>query len=494
MMAHRLPVTALLCAALVLPGPSVLAQQPAPTPPRPDTAEAPIPCRPGDDCPTLTLDAFLKRVLRTSSQARSLRLAEDRAAAELLDARGGLDPRFVSGYEYKTKANKDKINVLRSGLRYPLNLPLSPTLKVDYRRGLGSSIDPAVATSRAGETRVGVSVSPLQGLVANKRQATLDKARLAPRQARAQQAKERNKLLRDATYAFWDWVGARQKLRITRDLLRLAQRRQALVTRRARAGEAPAIDSVEAAQITARRQGALADAVRTARQKRIALSPFLGDRDASPDALRYAPPSLPSDAAPDTIRAGGAVDTAFTRRPALQALDVKRERARVEQNLARGQRWPKLKLEAQAVSYDESPLNMTDLKLGFTLEQPLFARSARSGAEKADIKTRRLAFKRDLTEQKVRADVRKAVVALRQARRGVQTAGRSVTLARRLQRAEQRRFEEGRSTLFRLNQREKALAKARKARVTARIDVLRARATYRWATGTIGEVHGAEVP
>ena len=494
MMAVRSALSTALLAALLFPGTLAQAQQPSPTLPHPDTTPPRVVCGPADDCPTLTLDAFLKRVLRTSPQARALRLADDRAAAELLDARGRLEPRLVSGYEYKTQADKDKLNVLRSGLRYPLNLPLSPTLKLDYRRGLGSSIDPSVATSRVGETRVGVAFSPLQGLVANKRQATLDKARLAPRRARAQQSKERNALLRDATYAFWAWVEARRTLGVTRDLLRLAQRRQALVTRRARAGEVPAIDSVEAAQITARRRGTLADAVRAARQKRIALTAFLGTGDTSPSELRYAPPALPSPQAPDTIRVAPAVDTALARRPVLRVLDVKQRRARVAQDLARGQRWPDLKLEAQAVSYDEGPLNMTDLKVGFAIEQPLFARSSRSDASAARLKTRELDFERERTEQAVRADVQKAVVALRQARRRVQTAQRSVRLSRRLQRAEQRRFEEGRGTLFRLNQREQALAEARKGRITAQIDVLRARTTYRWATGTIGDAYGAARP
>jgi hypothetical protein len=127
-------------------------------------------------------------VLRTSPQARLSRLAEDRAAAALLGARGQFDPRLVSGYEYKTKDGTDKLNVLRSGLRQPLNLPLSPVLKADYRRGLGASVDPSVATSRAGETSVGVSLSPLEGLFAGKRRTKLDKARLAPRRARARSA------------------------------------------------------------------------------------------------------------------------------------------------------------------------------------------------------------------------------------------------------------------------------------------------------------------
>ena len=486
-MAARLPLAVVLFAALCLASTSAAAQQGPPA--RPDTAGTTVPCRPDDDCPVLELETFLRRVLRTSPQARSLRLADDRATAELLDARGGFGPRLVSGYEYKTQADKAKLNVLRSGLRQPLNLPMSPTLKVDYRRGLGSSTDPSVVTSRAGETRVGVSLSPLAGLFTDKRRAALDKARLGPRRARAQQAKARNKLLRDATYAFWDWVGARRKLEIARDLLELARRREALITRRARAGEVPAIDSVEAQRITAGREGTLADAIRAATQKRVTLATFLWGDEGAPKAARYAPPPVPSDSTLEPIRMAAAVDTALARRPTLRTLDVKQRQARIEQSLARSRLRPKLKLEAQAVSYDESPLDVTDVKVGLQIEQPLFFRSGRSGAEKARIKTRELDFEQDITEQKVRADVEAAVVALRQARQRARSARRSVTLARRLREAEQRRFDRGQGTLFRLNRREQSLASARRTLVSARIDVLRARATYRWATGTIADAY-----
>jgi outer membrane protein TolC len=367
-----------------------------------------------------------------------------------------------------------------------------------------------VATSRAGETSVGVSLSPLEGLFAGKRRTKLDKARLAPRRARARQAEKRNKLLRDATHAFWAWAGARQKLRIARDLLGLAQRRRALVTRRARAGEVPAMDSVEAARITASRRGAVARARRAATQKRIALAPFLGARPgrAPADTFGYDPPPLPADSSPGVpappgspadagssdaagrLPVEGAVDTALARRPVLRALSLKRRQARIEQDLARGRRWPNLKLEAKAVSYGEGPLNMTDVKVGVQVEQPLFFRNERSRAEKARIEARRVRLKRDLARRTVRADVESALAALRASRRRLRAARRSVRLARRLRRAEQRRFDEGQGTLFRLNQREEALAKARKRRVEARVDRLRARATYRWATGMIGRGRG----
>jgi outer membrane protein TolC len=456
-----------------------------------DTTAA-VPCSSADDCPVLTLDDVRRRVLRTSPSARANRLEEERAAARLLNARGGFEPAFGSGYTYKTQDGKDKLNVLRSGVQWPLNLPASPTLKVDHRRGLGSSVDPSVATSRVGETRFGFSFSPLGGLRTNKARAALDKARLEPRRADALQARKRNRLLLKASRAFWDWVKARRTLEVSRDLLQLAERRQTLVTQEARAGEAPAVDSIEAERTTARRRAEVEKALRAVKEKRIKLSTFLWKEDGSPASFRYAPPAPEMPPPVDTTQQSEAMETALTRRPTLQVMDVKRQQTQIERRLAQERLRPKLKLEAQAVSYTGNPLNVSDVKVGFEIEQPLFFRGRRSDAQQAHIALRDLDLKQDVARRQVRADVESALAALTQSRRRTRSARRNEQLARKLQRAEQQRFDRGQGTLFLLNKREQSLAKARKQLISAEISVLKAYTTYQWATGTIGEAHVRE--
>ena len=440
-------------------------------------------CGPGG-CPVLTIDAFLGEVMRTSPAARLLRLEDDRALAALLDARGGFDPYLTSGYEYKTQGDKDKLNVLQSGVTLSFDLPMSPNLTLDYRRGLGASIDPSVLTSRLGETRFGVSFSPLQGFTTSKRRAALSKARLEPRRADAWQARERNRLLLDATGAFWAWVEAHRILQINRELMALATRRRDLVVRRARAGEVAAVDSVEAELAAVSREGEVAAARRKADQARVKLSVFLSDGGEA-RTLRYDPPALP--ALPVALDSTPAVATALRRRPELREVALKAQQIQVERRLAREQLRPDLKLEAQVVSYDDSPFDVNDVKLGFKINQPLFFRGGRSDVERAAIKVQALRFEQDLTQRKVRADVHAALIALRQSRRRVAAAGRRVELAGRLQEAERRRFALGESTLFLVNQREEALAEAREEHLAAQIDVLQSYATYQWATGTIGD-------
>jgi len=480
----RVTVIAAFCiAALAAPhGPS--AAQPASDTP---ATGAPALCGPDEDCPALTLDAVLTRVLRAHPKIQSLRLAGDRAAVQLQNARGGFDPTLVSGYEYKTKASKDKLNVLRTGIDVPLNLPMSPSLIVDYRRGLGSSVDPSVATALDGETSMGLAIEPLRGLFLDKEQATLDKARLEPRRVGAVQAQERNRLLLKATRAYWKWVEADRKLQISRDLLALAERRQALITRRAEAGEAAAIDSTEAALTVADRRERVVAAEQVAQNAVVKLATFLWTGTNRPADFAFAPPDSIALLGGDLAPRQAALETAFDRRPALRQLELKRQQTQIEARLARGRQRPNLKLKAQVVSYENGPLDVSDVKLGFKIDQPLFFRRGRSEAEAARIDVEQATLKQTLTRRAVRADVDAARADLQQARRRIEAAEERVHLARRLKAAEERRFDVGESTLFLLTKREQRFAKARKSLVAARVDAARAYATYQWATGTIAD-------
>jgi outer membrane protein TolC len=185
---------------------------------------------------------------------------------------------------------------------------------------------------------------------------------------------------------------------------------------------------------------------------------------------------------------------ALRRRPELQEIDVKLQQTRIDERLARVGLRPDLKLEAQAVSYDDTPMDVADVKVGIKIDQSLFFRGDRSAVEEAEIEVRQTDLKRLLTERKIEADVRSAVVGLREAQRRAEAAERRVQLARRLQQAEERRFDLGESTLFLLNQREQAFAEARVERIKARVAVRRARADLQWSTGAIADPYVTTLP
>lgn len=444
---------------------------------------APAVAQPATD--TLRLEAFLAAVERAHPQMDAIRLEGAAASAELLEARGAFDPALVTGYEYKSEGAKDKLNVLRSGLSLPVDAVLSPRVTLDYRRGLGSSVDPSVLTAPDGEARVGLAISPFRGLTTDKRRTALATARLAPRRAEAVQAMMRNDLMLEATLAYWDWVQAQQALNIQRDLLDLATRRRDLITQRARAGEEAPVDSLEAELVAVTRRGKLVEAVRKADAARAKLSVFLWDEPRGPGATPSANWVAPSPVGEDEAdgRLGAAMQRALSARPELRELAVKQEQLQLKRRLAGAQLRPDVKFEVQAVSYDPSDPVLDDVKVGVTLDQSLFFRGSRARQDDAEVEVRRIEVKRQIAERKIEAEVEAAMIAVRQAQERRAMAERRVTLAERLLAAERRRFELGESTLFILNQRESSFAEARTEVLAARIQQHRAEAQLLWATG-----------
>ena len=465
-------------AAAAVPGASA---QPMRLPP------ASAPCLPGDGCPTLTLDETLDRVAAYDPRARSADLERDAAAADVLAARGGFDPLLSTGVTYKTEDEASKLGLWQTRLSVPIDAPFSPSFDLNHRLGVGKSINPADETDDFGETRLGFSFSPLGGRGTDRRRTALAQARLFPQTADAAVAFGRNKLLLDAAKDYWRWAEAWAAVEVRDDLLGVARARADFVARRVRAGEVPPVDSIEARLTVASREGDRISALRAAESAAVTVATYLWTPDGEPAALRSAPAPLPPlpplPAEDDRVILADALD----RRPEIARARLRAEAARLDERLARQQFLPDLRVGVQAISYGEQPAGFDDVYVGFSVAQPLGFRPARAAIAEARVDVSRRDFDRDVAARQVTADVENALVVLRRADERVRLAQEQAALAETLRRAEVRRFELGDGTLFLINQREQALAEARLREIGARADYLQAVATYRWATGTLGE-------
>ena len=444
-------------------------------------------CAPGSGCPTLTLAETLARVAAAHPEARSADLERDAAAARLLGARGGFDPLLATGLTGKTDDLDAKLGVWQTQLSLPFDAPFSPSVDLNHRLGIGGSVNPADATSGIGETRLGVSFSPLAGRRTDRRRTTLAQARLAPDAADAAAVQRRNALLLDAARAYWAWAGAWAAVAVRDDLLGAAQQRAGFVARRVRAGEVPPVDSVEARLAVAAREGDRVGALRAAESAGVSLATYLWEADGTPAAPDAAPAPLPPlPAVPDeALRAAAA--TALARRPELARARLAVETARLEATYAREQLRPDLRVGVQAVSYGSAPAAFDDVYVGVSVRQPLALRPARAGLAQARVDVQRRDLERSVAVRTVEADVERAVVMLRRAGERVALAAEQARLAETLRRAELRRFELGDGTLFLVNQRETALAEAQLRDLDARAEYLQAVAAFAWATGTLGD-------
>ena len=443
-------------------------------------------------CPTLTLEQTLALVAERHPEARAADLERDLGAARLLGARGGFDPLLTTGVMAKTDALDTKLGLWQTALSLPIDAPFSPSIDVNHRLGVGPSVNPADRAGDAGETRVGVSVSPLAGRGTDRRRTSLAQARLAPEAAGAAAVQRRNALLLAAARAYWTWAGAVAVVGVRDSLLDVARTRADFVARRVRAGETPPVDSLEAQLTVVQREGDRVAALRRAEEAGVVLATYFWEADGAPARLRAAPAALPAPGRPplaavDPGALRSAVALALDRRPEITRARLASETARLEVRFAREQTRPDLRIGVQAVSYGDAPAAFGDVYVGVQLRQPLWARPARAAAETARVDAERRTLEQAVAVRAVEADVEGAVVALRRAAERDALAAEQARLARALRRAEVRRFELGEGTLFLVNQRETALAEAQLREVEARADLLQAEAAFAWATGTLGD-------
>jgi outer membrane protein TolC len=433
---------------------------------------------------SLLLKDFLKTVVLAHPQIWAANLENDIAEAELLNALGGFDPVLKTKYEFKTKEGGEKVNFLDADVELPLAILFGPRIMAGARRGTGLGINPENETKPGGEYNVGVSLPLFQGIFTDKRRAALDKARLRPQLATANQLFEKNALLRSASLKYWEWSETSAQLQIARDILKIAELRAEQITRRARVGEVPAIDSVEALQEVERRRGEMFRAQRLAEQAEIETAGFLWNEDGAFKTLAARPGALPPVQFLNTEQMDRDRRMALQFRPEIQRIEVARRSAQIDIDLADELQRPNVEAEAQALYSKLTPMAQ-DYKLGLNISQPLLFRSANAQREFAGIAMQRIDIQRQQIERIIEIEIDNAISAIERARERIISAEREIQLAQAMLQAETRRFDIGESTLLFVNLRERALAEARVREVTARADYARALMNYYWATGRI---------
>jgi len=124
---------------------------------------------------------------------------------------------------------------------------------------------------------------------------------------------------------------------------------------------------------------------------------------------------------------------------------------------------------------------------------PLRNRVARADLARALLEAHQLEAKLRQEKNQVEQDVRRAVVALTQAKAEVEAAGEAVRLAGQMLDGEQEKFRLGQSDTFKVIQAQRDLATAEGAEVTARSNYAKALVKLGQATGSILERSRIEI-
>jgi outer membrane protein len=439
-----------------------------------------------EEAQELSYEAFIQAVEKNHPKITTADLKRRIAGAKYLEKQGAFDPGLTLESDYlryndftsrgkvsETFDNDLGLSVLtRSGIK----------LSAGGRYNTGDVKPPLYPTGDSGEYYVGIKVPLLRGFRINEKTLAERQAKLGIPEADLHFANARLMLLEDASIAYWEWVAAKQKQAVAEKLLGIAQDRYKAVRSRVILGDLPSIDEVETLQEVTRREGQVAKALRDTQKALLKVGLYWWQDNGLPAKATIKPPeALPEPVSVSDDDWMDAREAAIEKRPELSTLDIERQMTEVDLAYAKNLRLPILDLFAQpGLDTGGSSIGPT-MKAGVMLTIPLRQRTARGKILAANYSLQQIDVTQRMTLQQVLNEVDDAVSALKTIFVQYEAAQKELTLSRLLEEGEREKFTLGDSTIFMMNQRERARAEAE----MKRLDVL---AAYQQATAVFRAV------
>ncbi len=436
----------------------------------------------------LTLDEVLRATRDTHPGIEAADRGIDKASGKAFAARGGFDPMLSIRAKWEPVGYYTNSQV--DALVYQATPLWGTSLYAGYRFGWGSfpGYKGDLETLSGGELRAGVELPVWRNGPIDLKRAKIQRTRLREGGARSERDAAELEIERDAAWAFWDWVAAGQKLQVSREVLGIAQQRDAGLQELAKAGAIERIKLVDNRRLVVSRQAKVVESERKFQASTLKLSLYLRDGDLQPVRVGEdrVPPRIPEPFGVDMLTVEQEIEQAIARRPDLAAMLAERDALEVNLRLARNQRAPDVKLQSYvARDFGDGPdeLRPTEFGVGAYLSVPLPLRELRGNFRVAQAEVASIEAKLRGMQDKIGAEIRTALVALGAAQQRVQLAREQVALANELAEAERTRFSAGASDLVIVNLRERAAADAANQVIDALADFQRARADFLVATG-----------
>ena len=434
----------------------------------------------------LSLNSFLRTVDANFPKMVSVRLESNLANSKAQEKRGAFDPVFsfnsdfirynpssAPGKAYETQMSEGTIEVLdRSGAK----------LAVGARLNNGRVKSPGNSTGEWGEYFVSAKIPLIRDRLTNAKTVAEKQALLGVPLADQFIRQTRFDVLQKAGDVYWDWVGAGEKLRINQALYDLAVDRAKFIKLRVEAGANPAIDNAEANAEVFRRKGSFEKAERDLQKSELKLQFFLWNQQTIAEPKPLQRTRLPLLASRFELPTQNAIDagrsTALVERPELLGIQLSRDLFSLDLALAENERKPALDFTlGPGTDLGGGGIGLT-YKTGLFYSIPLRQNTADGRIIQVQVKLQKLDLEEKQTRQGILIEVSDAVSSLKQTLERVKAAELEVTAARELERGEKIRFDNGSSTLFLINQRERGRAEAEIRYADVRVEMEQANLNY----------------
>lgn len=407
----------------------------------------------------LSLEEYLGWVKEYHPVAKQADLRISEAQAKLLKARGAFDPKIEIDWDRKEFDSKDYYNILNSSFKIPTWFGVE--LMAGFQRNTGQFLDPQNNVPENGLYKAGISIPLGQGLFINDRMAGLRQAQVVQDLNAAERELEINNVLYEASLAYFDWYVANKQVELFENTLEQAEIRLKGIKKRARAGDLPGIDTLEAGIIQKNRALSLEKSKLNLIKKRLKLSNFLWIDNNVPVELKsdISPQELNAAEIDNVLQTNLFVleDYNINNHPKLRALNLKIDKLDIERRLKAEMLKPQLDLKYNFLNENVSNIdgyNLGEYTFGVQFKLPLFLRKERGDLRLAETYVQDaeydLEFKNTQLRNKISTVENEILSYQRQVTASLDIAGDNQILLE----GEERKFSFGESSVFLINSRE----------------------------------------
>ena len=408
-----------------------------------------------------SFNEYLGFVKKYHPLVKQANLEVSEAQANLMQARGGFDPKIEVDFSKKQFKDKEYFSILNSSFKIPTWYGIE--VKAGFENDSGLFLNPENTLPNQGLASFGVTVPIGQGLFINQRMADLRKAKINLKLGQNQQKLMAILVLYDASVAYFNWKRNYKEVQLYTTYLQNAQVRFKGVKSLIANGDKPAIDSVEAKIIVRNRDLNLTESQLKLTKAKLELANFLWLENSIPFELQDSiiPEINLENTIQETLRTNDLFNQDFSiiNHPKINALQNKIEILNVERQLKANALLPKIDVGYSYLSEPSyiSNYRFQDYKIGVNFAFPVFLRKERGSLQLAKFKIQDTQFQLDLERVQLSNKINAQKIELTSLQKQRKLVADLVTDNQTMLNSEERLFSFGESSLFLINSRENSL-------------------------------------
>jgi outer membrane protein TolC len=418
----------------------------------------------------LSLDKVLHSVTRYYPKIRIARLEITKAQGAHLSALGKFDPSLdattrsqpVGGYINNYGDTQLNVPTFYNGVK----------LFAGYRNGNGNwpIYYQNYLTNSGGEYRAGLSLPLLRDRLIDKERTNLLTTAESIEMKKHDAEAIKIKIYQETIKAYWQWVEAGLQLKTFRQLLKLARKRQRAIEQQANQGDLPQLAITENLQQIIQREQLLNQGMMIFEQAGINLSLYYRDEKGAPKVPMEK--SLPSHVLMQPRQLAQSIPQ-LTQHPALRKLQNYSRIIRLKRDLAQNELLPNLDATAYTFKQYGSggyPALIPEAAfIGVSFKFPVLQREAKGKLIRTQSELDQIRTEKKFMYEQLKNELTNLFIGVKRVHQQVILLQKEYHLALKVQQGEAKKFYEGDSTLFLVNQREQATTQVKLNWINAQV-------------------------